>query len=140
MENPLIPLAAYVGAPNLSPSPQNLLGTDSQGRDVFHLTVWGGQASLAVGFGAGLLTVFIATLIGLVAGYFRGRVDDLLTLLMNLFLVIPGLPLLILPQGADQYVIGDLVLAAGAGLRLVLGDVNPSSVRASVLALLNEPA
>jgi peptide/nickel transport system permease protein len=87
--------AAYVGAPNLPPSAQNLLGTDSQGRDVFRLTVWGGQASLAVGFGAGLLTVFIATLIGIVAGYFRGRVDDLLTLLMNLFLVIPGLPLLI---------------------------------------------
>ena len=87
--------AAYVGAPNLPPSAQNLLGTDSQGRDVFRLTVWGGQASLAVGFGAGVLTVFIATLIGIVAGYFRGRVDDLLTLLMNLFLVIPGLPLLI---------------------------------------------
>ena len=41
------------------------------------------------------LTIFIATLIGIIAGYFRGRVDDLLTLLMNLFLVIPGLPLLI---------------------------------------------
>jgi peptide/nickel transport system permease protein len=62
---------------------------------VLRLTVWGGQASLAVGFGAGVLTVLIATLIGITAGYFRGRVDDLLTLLMNLFLVIPGLPLLI---------------------------------------------
>jgi peptide/nickel transport system permease protein len=87
--------AAYVGAPNQPPSAQNLFGTDSQGRDVYHLTVWGGQASLAVGFGTGLLTMLIATLIGIVAGYFRGRVDDLLTLLMNLFLVLPGLPLLI---------------------------------------------
>jgi UDP:flavonoid glycosyltransferase YjiC (YdhE family) len=50
-----------------------------------------------------------------------------------------GLPLLILPQGADQYVIGDLVLAAGAGLRLAPPEVNPSTVRASMLALLNEP-
>ena len=49
-----------------------------------------------------------------------------------------GLPLLILPQGADQYVMGDRVLAAGVGLRLVPADVNPSSVRASVLALLEE--
>jgi UDP:flavonoid glycosyltransferase YjiC (YdhE family) len=50
-----------------------------------------------------------------------------------------GLPLLILPQGADQYVIGDLVVAAGAGLLLAPPDVNPSSVRASVRALLGEP-
>ena len=49
-----------------------------------------------------------------------------------------GLPLLILPQGADQYVMGDRVLEAGVGLRLVPADVNPSSVRASVFALLEE--
>lgn len=85
----------YVGAPNQPPSAQHIFGTDPQGRDVFRLTVWGGQGSLVVGFGAGVLTVLIATLIGVVAGYFRGRVDDLLTLLMNLFLVLPGLPLLI---------------------------------------------
>ncbi len=49
-----------------------------------------------------------------------------------------GLPLLILPQGADQYVMGDRVLAAGVGLRLAPAEVNPLSVRASVLALLEE--
>ena len=49
-----------------------------------------------------------------------------------------GLPLLILPQGADQYIMGECVLAAGVGLCLVPADVNPSSVRASVLALLEE--
>jgi MGT family glycosyltransferase len=50
-----------------------------------------------------------------------------------------GLPLLILPQGADQYVIGDLVLAAGVGLLLAPTDVNPSTIRANVLALPDEP-
>lgn len=50
-----------------------------------------------------------------------------------------GLPLLILPQGADQYIIGDLVASADVGLLLAPPDVNPSSVRASVLALLSEP-
>jgi UDP:flavonoid glycosyltransferase YjiC (YdhE family) len=49
-----------------------------------------------------------------------------------------GLPLLILPQGADQYVMGERVLKAGVGLRLVPADVNPESVRSSVLALLEE--
>jgi len=51
-----------------------------------------------------------------------------------------GLPLLILPQGADQYVMGERVLAAGVGLRLVPADVNPESLRASVLVLLEETA
>ena len=50
-----------------------------------------------------------------------------------------GLPLLVLPQGADQYVIGDLVVGAGAGLCLVPAEVNAWTVRASMLALLNEP-
>ncbi len=50
-----------------------------------------------------------------------------------------GLPLLILPQGADQYVVGDLVRAAGAGLCLTPQHVNASTVRQSVLALLDEP-
>jgi UDP:flavonoid glycosyltransferase YjiC (YdhE family) len=50
-----------------------------------------------------------------------------------------GLPLLLLPQGADQYVFGGLVRAAGAGLLLAPPDVNPSAVRVNVLALLDEP-
>ncbi len=50
-----------------------------------------------------------------------------------------GLPLLILPQGADQYLVGDLVRASGAGLCLTPQNVNASTVRKSVLALLDEP-
>ncbi|HXZ04794.1 MAG TPA: nucleotide disphospho-sugar-binding domain-containing protein [Ktedonobacteraceae bacterium] len=49
-----------------------------------------------------------------------------------------GLPLLILPQGADQYIMGERVLMAGVGIRLVPTDVNPVSVRESVLALMGE--
>src|SRR5438105_912517 len=78
-----------VDTPHLAPSSVHILGTDSQGRDELHLLLWGGQGTLVVGFGAGLLTIFIAIVIGTTAGYFRGRVDDGLTLLMNLFLVIP---------------------------------------------------
>lgn len=49
-----------------------------------------------------------------------------------------GLPLLVLPQGADQYVIADLVKAAGAGLKLAPAEVNPASVRDAILALLGD--
>lgn len=51
-----------------------------------------------------------------------------------------GLPLLILPQGADQYIVGDLVRASGAGLCLIPQKVNASTVQESVLALLQNPA
>ena len=51
-----------------------------------------------------------------------------------------GVPLLVLPQGADQYLVGDLVRASGAGLCLVPQHVNASTVRQSVRALLDEPS
>jgi peptide/nickel transport system permease protein len=85
----------FVDAPNLPPSAQHLFGTEGQGKDVFRQTVWGSRISLLIGFGTAVLTTFISTVIGMSAGYFRGRMDDLLSLLMNLFLVIPSLPLLI---------------------------------------------
>jgi peptide/nickel transport system permease protein len=87
--------AAFVGAINEPPSPQHIFGTETQGGDVFAQTVWGARGSLAVGFGTAALATGVAVIIGLTAAYFRGRVDDILTLIMNLFLVIPGLPLLI---------------------------------------------
>ena len=50
-----------------------------------------------------------------------------------------GLPLLLLPQGADQYIVGQHVCASGAGLLLTPAEVSPASVRAGVLTLMNEP-
>jgi peptide/nickel transport system permease protein len=86
----------FVGATNQPPSAQYILGTNPQGKDVFRQLVWGGRLSLIIGFGSGALMVLIATLIGMIAGYYRGIVDDILNFIMNLFLVIPGLPLLVL--------------------------------------------
>ncbi|MFL5734803.1 MAG: ABC transporter permease [Chloroflexia bacterium] len=87
--------AAFSGAINAAPSAEHILGTETQGGDVYMQTVWGARGSLAVGFGTAALAVLVAVVIGLTAAYFRGRIDDILTLIMNLFLVIPGLPLLI---------------------------------------------
>ncbi|HST05229.1 MAG TPA: ABC transporter permease [Chloroflexia bacterium] len=86
---------SYVSRPNLEPSAQYIFGTEGQGKDVFRQTVWGARVSLTIGFATGALTTLIGLLIGLSSGYFRGKIDDLLSLVMNLFLVIPGLPLLV---------------------------------------------
>jgi len=86
----------YAGIPFQRPSTAYPLGTDPLGRDELGLVIWGARISLMIGFGtAGLVTV-IATTLGMIAGYYGGIIDDILSLIINLFLVIPGLPLLIL--------------------------------------------
>jgi peptide/nickel transport system permease protein len=95
---------ALVGIPLQPPSSQHWLGTTGQGQDVLAQLVVGTRVSLAIGFAVGITVVLVGALVGVAAGYFGGRVDGLLSLLFNVFLVIPGLPLAIviaayLPSG-----------------------------------------
>jgi UDP:flavonoid glycosyltransferase YjiC (YdhE family) len=50
-----------------------------------------------------------------------------------------GVPLLCLPQGADQHFNADRVVAAGAGLKLLRDELTPHAIQAAVAALLDEP-
>ncbi len=86
----------FVGGINKPPSAEYILGTNPQGKDVFRQLVWGGQLSLIIGFGSAFLMTTIAVVVGMIAGYYRGWIDDVLNFIMNLFLVIPALPLLVL--------------------------------------------
>jgi peptide/nickel transport system permease protein len=95
---------ALVGIPLQPPATSHWLGTTGQGQDVLAQLVAGTRVSLAIGFGVGLTVVLVGALVGVTAGYLGGRVDALLSLLFNVFLVIPGLPLAIviaayLPSG-----------------------------------------
>ena len=76
------------------------MGTDQLGRDIFARMMKGGQVSLAVGIVAMILSVFLGSLIGVLAGYFR-RVDGLLMRLTDLFLALPLLPLLLVMSGSS---------------------------------------
>lgn len=93
------PPEQFVGGANLPPSGEFWFGTTALGKDVFSQTVWGARNSLIIGFGTAVVATTVALLIGMTAGYFGGVVDDVLTLIMNIFLVIPGLPLLIVLSG-----------------------------------------
>lgn len=86
---------ALVGVPLQPPSLHHLLGTTGQGQDVLAQLVVGTRISLLIGFGVGLAVVLIGAIIGVTAGFYGGRIDGLLSLLFNVFLVIPGLPLAI---------------------------------------------
>ncbi len=69
-------------------------GTDQLGRDTLARMMAGGRTSVAVGIAAMLLALFLGSLVGVAAGYFR-RLDDLLMRLTDLFLALPLLPLLL---------------------------------------------
>jgi peptide/nickel transport system permease protein len=94
----------FVAMPNQPPSAEYWLGTTGQGQDVFAQVVWGARVSLGVGFASALAMMLIGTTLGMIAGYFSGIVDDSLSLLINVFLIIPSVPLAVvlaayLPQG-----------------------------------------
>ncbi|MFN8589006.1 MAG: ABC transporter permease [Candidatus Eisenbacteria bacterium] len=96
--------SALVGIPLQAPSAAHWLGTNGQGQDVVVQLVAGTRVSLAVGFLVGVAVVLIGALVGVTAGYFGGRVDGLLSVFTNVFLVLPGMPLAIviaayLPSG-----------------------------------------
>jgi len=85
-----------VGLPYMAPSGKALLGTDHLGLDMVSLLVEGLRSSLYVGFVAGTVATVVGTLIGVYGGYKGGLIDDILTVVTNLFLVIPSLIVLIL--------------------------------------------
>jgi peptide/nickel transport system permease protein len=80
---------------SLGPSGTHWLGTTARGEDVFSQLVYGARTSLIVGLVAGVLSTAIALVIGLTAGYLQGAVDEVLSFLINLGLVVPVLPLMI---------------------------------------------
>ena len=87
--------ATSSACPASRPSREFFFGTTDQGYDVFSQVVWGARQSLAVGALAAILSTTIAVVLGLLAAYRGGMVDDVINLVTNIFLVIPTLPLLI---------------------------------------------
>lgn len=107
------------GKPHVAPGYEHVMGTTRMGKDVYTQLAYGGRMSLAVGFGAGLAAALIGLAVGISAGYFGGRVDDVLTFLVNVVLVLPGLPLIIviasLVESAGPLVIGIVLALTGWG-------------------------
>jgi peptide/nickel transport system permease protein len=79
----------------LPPSAAHPLGTTQLGQDVLSQLIYGTGVSVLVTFAVGAIATFLAMLIGITAGYLGGWVDEVLSFLTNVFLVLPGLPLLI---------------------------------------------
>lgn len=83
------------------PSGAHWMGTTTHGQDVFAQWVHGARFSLAVGFTAGIASMCLSVLVGVTAAYVGGWLDDLLTFVMNVFLIVPPFPLVfVLAVGA----------------------------------------
>lgn len=81
---------------NVSPSGDHPLGTDGLGRDVLTRLLYGGRLSLLIGVAAALLTIAIGIVVGAIAGYYGGWIDNLLMRFVDLMLAFPALFLLLI--------------------------------------------
>ncbi|MGF1562750.1 MAG: dipeptide/oligopeptide/nickel ABC transporter permease/ATP-binding protein [Geminicoccaceae bacterium] len=70
-------------------SPGHLLGTDHLGRDILSRLVWGTQTSLAVGAAAALISATLGSAIGILAGFYGGRTDNLLMRAIDMLMAFP---------------------------------------------------
>lgn len=104
---------AYGKQPFLDPNRENPLGTNDVGQDIFSELVYGGRTSLFIGFAAAIVAVAAGTLIGLVSGFSKGRLDEGLMGITDVFLVIPALPLVILMSVYLGASIWNIILVIG---------------------------
>jgi peptide/nickel transport system permease protein len=91
----LDPLAMDLDNVKQPPGRHHILGTDSTGRDILARLVYGARISLFVGVLASLLSLALGIFFGLIAGYFGGRVDTILSQFFDIFLAFPSLLLAI---------------------------------------------
>jgi peptide/nickel transport system permease protein len=119
----------------LPPSVANLMGTDELGRDTFSRIVFGARVSLQVG----IISVFIALLIGAVfgiaAGFLQGRTDAWLMRGVDIMFAFPGLVLAIVIAG----LLGASRTNAMIAIGLVYAPAFARVIRGSVLSIMSEP-
>ncbi len=97
----------------LKPSLSHLLGTDYGGHDVFSQFMYGTGVSLWVGAMVALITVFIGTFVGLISGYYSGIVDNLLMRVVDILLILPTFPLLVILSTYFRPTITSTILILG---------------------------
>lgn len=76
---------------NKSPSWEHLFGTDDLGRDIFSRVIYGGRYSLRLGISAVIVSMLVGIVLGTLAGYFGGTVDQIIMRLLDVQSAIPGM-------------------------------------------------
>ena len=120
--------AIDLGSIRRPPSPGHWLGTDDLGRDLLTRILYGGRVSILIGLLAAVVGTGFGSLVGAVAGFYGGRVDNLLMRFTDVVYSIPTLPLLIVLASYTQAGAGSMALTIGAlswmaTTRVVRGEV-----------------
>jgi len=95
------------------PSLEHPLGTDDAGKDVLSSFMYGARVSLTVGLFASLISIAIGGLIGISAGFFGGRTENVLMRFTDIMLVIPEFPLIILLVALTEPSLWNIILVIG---------------------------
>ncbi len=115
----------------LPPSSLHLLGTNYEGQDVFSQFLYGTGTSLMVGFAVGALSSIIGLAVGVVAGYYGRITDSLLMRFVDVLLVIPAFPLLIVLSSYFPPTLGSTII-----ILAILGwPIMSRVIRSQTLAL-----
>ncbi|QPM90168.1 dipeptide/oligopeptide/nickel ABC transporter permease/ATP-binding protein [Pseudooceanicola algae] len=92
----------------------HLLGTDHLGRDLLSRLLWGTRLSLAVGFAAAIFAAFFGAAIGIIAGYFGGRTDNLIMRAVDMLMAFPYILLALAIVAALGPGLGNALIAVAA--------------------------
>ena len=124
------------------PSPRYPFGTDNLGRDLFSRIVYGSRISIAVGFGAVFVGTGLATLIGVISGYFGGAFDLIFQRVIDAWVAFPAIILLAclvtISTTRDTDPITSIAIVALA-LGLVVAGGSSRVVRSAVLGIREMP-
>lgn len=134
-----------IGSMNIQPNAEHILGTDKSGRDVLTRLFYGGRISLLVGFSATLMVITLGTLVGSIAGFFGGLVDNILMRFTDFVLNFPFLVFVIVlntilrdtVDGVSVLIIVIGVLSWGGVARLVRSKILAEKENEYVLAALS---
>jgi len=114
-----------------APSATFLLGTDPLGRDVLSRIVYGARVSLIVGFASVMIGTLLGTALGLVSGYWEGRLDQLIQRGVDTAMAIPGIVLALAVMSVLGQSLTNIILVIG----LVIAPGASRVVRGTVLAV-----
>ena len=100
-----------------SPGAAHWFGTDHYGRDVFARVIYGARVSLLMGFGATAISAFLGTAIGTTSAYLGGKVDSVITRILDTWMAIPALLVtLALIAGIGRGLVQTIVALAVGGI------------------------
>jgi peptide/nickel transport system permease protein len=120
----------YFAAGHLPPSTEHWMGTDRLGRDVLSRVMVGSRDVLIIAPLAAMLGVIAGTLLGLIMGYYRGRVDDVLSRVVEAFLALP----VVLVALLTLVVLGTSPLVVVCVVGLLFTPIVARTVRSAVLS------